>query len=141
MAARVKAGADVAEIWAEYRATNGRSLRDQLVLHYAALVKYVAGRVAVGLPASVDRADLVSAGIVGLLEAIERFDPERGPTFEGYALGRIRGAILDELRAADWVPRSVRAKARAIESAYQDLEARLKRVPTDDELAAADRSR
>jgi RNA polymerase sigma factor for flagellar operon FliA len=137
MAAHVKAGAEVAEIWAEYRATNGRALRDQLVLHYAALVKYVAGRIAVGLPASVDRADLVSAGIVGLLEAIERFDPERGPTFEGYALGRIRGAILDELRAADWVPRSVRAKARAIEAAYQDLEARLKRAPTDDELAAA----
>ena len=100
-------------------------------------MKYVAGRIAVGLPASVDRADLVSAGIVGLLEAIERFDPERGPTFEAYAIGRIRGAILDELRAADWVPRSVRAKARAIEAAYQELEARLQRVPTDDELAAA----
>jgi RNA polymerase sigma factor for flagellar operon FliA len=137
MAARAKAGADVADIWAEYRATGGRALRDQLVLHYAALVKYVAGRIAVGLPASVDRADLVSAGIVGLLEAIERFEPERGTTFEGYAVGRIRGAILDELRAADWVPRSVRAKARAIESAYQELEARLGRVPTDEELAAA----
>jgi RNA polymerase sigma factor for flagellar operon FliA len=137
MGVRVSAKHDVAEIWETYRATQRRELRDQLVLHYAALVKYVAGRIAVGLPANVDRADLVSAGIVGLLEAIERFDPDRGSTFEGYALGRIRGAILDELRAADWVPRSVRAKARAIETAYQDLEARLRRAPTDDELADA----
>ncbi len=136
MAAHVRVDTDLAEVWASYRATHARSLRDQLVLHYTTLVKQVANRVAVGLPTSVDRADLVSAGIVGLLEAIERFDPQRGAPFEGYAVSRIRGSILDELRAADWVPRSLRAKARSIESAYQDLEARLRREPTDDELAA-----
>jgi len=137
MAANVTPGTDISHIWDEYRMGGGRALRDQLVLHYAPLVKYVASRVAVGLPSNVDRADLVSAGIVGLLEAIERFDRARGAPFEGYAIGRIRGAILDELRAADWVPRSVRAKARALETAYQELEARLQRVPSDDELAAA----
>jgi RNA polymerase sigma factor for flagellar operon FliA len=124
-------------VWTAYRSTGGRALRDQLVLHYTPLVKQVAARVAVGLPSSVDRADLVSAGIVGLLEAIERFDANRGAPFESYAMARIRGAIVDELRAADWVPRSVRAKARAIEAAYQEVEARLHRVPTDEELAAA----
>ena len=129
--------ADVSEVWAAYLSTGGRALREQLVLHYARLVKQVAARVAMGLPASVDRADLVSAGTVGLLEAIERFDAGRGTPFESYAMARIRGAIVDELRAADWVPRSVRAKARAIETAYQELEGRLHRVPTDEELAAA----
>ena len=128
---------DVVDVWTAYRSTGGRALRDQLVLHYTPLVKQVAARVAVGLPSSVDRADLVSAGIVGLLEAIERFDANRGAPFESYAMARIRGAIVDELRAADWVPRSVRAKARAIEAAYQEVEARLHRVPTDEELAAA----
>ncbi len=107
------------------------------MLHYAPLVKFVASRVAVGLPTRVDRADLVSAGIVGLLEAIERFDTNRGSSFESYAVGRIRGAILDELRVADWVPRSVRAKARALEAAYQELEARSHRAPSDEELARA----
>jgi RNA polymerase sigma factor for flagellar operon FliA len=136
MTSRAGPGSDIAEVWAAYAETRGRSLRDQLVLHYTPLVKHVAGRVAVGLPSSVDRADLVSAGILGLLEAIERFDLDRGIPFEGYATSRIRGAILDELRAADWVPRSVRAKARAVEAAYQEVEARLHRVPTDDELAS-----
>jgi RNA polymerase sigma factor for flagellar operon FliA len=128
---------DVDRMWAAYRATGDRSLRDQLVLSYSSLVKQVASRVAMGLPSSVDRSDLVSAGTVGLLEAIERFDLDRGVSFESYAVGRIRGAIVDELRAADWVPRSVRAKARAVEAAYQELEARLHRVPTDAELARA----
>ena len=129
--------ADLSEVWAAYQATRGRALREQLVLHYTPLVKHVAARVAVGLPSSVDRADLVSAGTLGLLEAIERFDAGRGAPFESYAMARIRGAIVDELRAADWVPRSVRAKARAIEAAYQEVEGRLHRVPTDEELAAA----
>jgi RNA polymerase sigma factor for flagellar operon FliA len=125
MVATVSSTNDVAQMWTVYRATRDRSLRDQLVLSYASLVKHVAGRVAVGLPPSVDRADLVSAGTVGLLEAIERYDPARGVPFESYAIGRIRGAIVDELRAADWVPRSVRAKARAVEAAYQEVEALL----------------
>jgi len=98
-------------------------------------VKYVAGRVAVGLPQNVEQADLVSYGIFGLIDAIEKFDPARGFKFETYAISRIRGAILDELRSMDWVPRSVRAKGRAVERAFSKLEAELKRSPTDAELA------
>ena len=99
-------------------------------------MKYVAGRVAVGLPQSVDQSDLVSYGIFGLIDAIEKFDLDRGYKFETYAIARIKGAILDELRSIDWVPRSVRAKARSLEKAYAKLEATLHRTPTDDELAA-----
>ena len=137
MVTTVSGTSDVAKMWAAYRETGDRNVRDQLVLSYSSLVKQVASRVAMGLPSSVDRSDLVSAGTVGLLEAIERFEPERGVPFKSYAISRIRGAIVDELRAADWVPRSVRAKARAVEAAYQELEARLHRVPTDAELARA----
>jgi RNA polymerase sigma factor (sigma-70 family) len=93
--------------------------------HYSPL-EFVAGRVAVGLPQNVELADLVSYGIFGLFDAVEKFDPERGYKFETYAIARIKGAILDELRSIDWVPRSVRAKARALEKAYAKLE-RLKR--------------
>jgi RNA polymerase sigma factor for flagellar operon FliA len=128
---------DLGAVWACYKDTGERALRDQLILHYSPLVKYVAARVAVGLPQRVDPADLVSYGIFGLIDAIDRFDPERGLAFETYGITRIKGAIIDELRALDWVPRSVRAKARSLETAYRDLEARLGRVPTDTELAAA----
>src|SRR5690606_38554559 len=107
-----------------------------LLLHYSPLVKYVAGRVAVGLPQNVEHADLVSYGIFGLIDAVEKFDPERGYKFETYAIARIKGAILDELRSIDWVPRSVRAKARALEKAYAKLEGQLHRTPTDEEVAA-----
>jgi RNA polymerase sigma factor FliA len=98
-------------------------------------VKYVAGRVAVGLPQNVDQADLVSYGIFGLIDAIDKFDLQRGYKFETYAIARIKGAILDELRSIDWVPRSVRAKARALEKAYAKLEGSLHRTPNDAELA------
>ena len=104
-------------------------------MHYSPLVKYVAGRVATGLPQSVDQADLVSYGIFGLIDAIEKFDLGRGFKFETYAIARIKGNILDELRSIDWVPRSVRAKARALEKAYSTLESKLHRTPTDTELA------
>ncbi len=111
--------------------TPARADRDQLILHYSPLVKYVAGRVAVGLPQNVEQSDLVSYGIFGLIDAIDKFDPERGFKFETYAITRIKGAILDELRSIDWVPRSVRAKARALERAYAKLEAELhRRRPT-----------
>ena len=100
-------------------------------------MKFVAGRVGAGLPSSVDPADLVSYGIFGLIDAIEKFQLDRGVQFETYAAPRIRGAILDELRSIDWVPRSLRAKARTIERAETDLEGRLGRTPTDDELAEA----
>ena len=106
-----------------------QAVREQLILHYSPLVKYVAGRVAVGLPQNVEQSDLVSYGIFGLIDAIEKFDPARGYKFETYAIARIKGAILDELRSIDWVPRSVRAKARALEKAYAKLESQLHRTP------------
>lgn len=129
------AGGQVDALWVRYKANGTRSDRDQLILNYSPLVKYVAGRVAVGLPQNVEQSDLVSYGIFGLIDAIEKFDPERGYKFETYAIARIRGAIIDELRAIDWVPRSVRAKARALENAYAKLESNLRRTPTDEELA------
>ena len=106
-----------------------------LILHYAPLVKYVAGRVSVGLPPNIEQADLVSYGIFGLIDAIEKYDLERGIKFETYAISRIKGAIIDELRAIDWIPRSVRFKAREVEKAYVALENRLHRSPTDAEVA------
>jgi RNA polymerase sigma factor for flagellar operon FliA len=123
------------ELWARFKADGEREIRDRLILQYAPLVKYVAGRVAVGLPQSVDQADLVSYGIFGLIDAIEKFDLDRGYKFETYAISRIKGAILDELRSIDWVPRSVRAKARNLERAFQRLEAEHHRSPSDEELA------
>jgi RNA polymerase sigma factor for flagellar operon FliA len=103
---------------------------------YSPLVKYVAGRMSSGLPAHVEEADLISYGLGGLISAIERFDTSREIKFETYAITRIRGAIIDELRNLDWVPRSVRARAREIERANMKLEARLQRAPTDEEMAA-----
>ncbi|CAN5710522.1 RNA polymerase sigma factor WhiG [soil metagenome] len=131
-----ESSADVDRLWAAHKAQSTRASRDRLILHYSPLVKYVAGRVAVGLPQNVEQADLVSYGIFGLIDAIDKFDPARGFKFETYAIARIKGAILDELRSMDWVPRSVRAKARALEKAYAKLEATLHRTPTERELAA-----
>jgi RNA polymerase sigma factor for flagellar operon FliA len=125
----------VEELWASYSGRPDRETRDRLILHYSPLVKYVAGRVLSRLPGAVDQSDLVSYGILGLIDAIEKFDLGRGVKFETYAVPRIRGAILDELRSIDWVPRSVRAKARAADQAYSKLEHTLQRSPTDDELA------
>jgi RNA polymerase sigma factor FliA len=124
-----------AELWRAYREVGTRQARDRLIVHYSPLVKYVAGRVGVGLPDNVEQSDLVSYGIFGLIDAIEKFDPGRGFKFETYAVGRIKGAILDELRSIDWVPRSVRAKGRAVERAFSNLEARLGRSPSETELA------
>ena len=129
-------GAELERLWADYKASAKAELRDRLILHYSPLVKYVAGRVGVGLPQNVEQADLVSNGIFGLMDAIEKFEPERGYKFETYAMSRIKGAILDGLRSIDWVPRSVRMKARAIEQAYTKLESAQRRSPTDAELAA-----
>ena len=130
------AGHGIDALWAEYKKTGVKALRDQLIVHYAPVVKYVAGRVSVGLPRHVDEADLASYGIIGLIDAIERFEPARNIKFETYAVPRIKGAIIDELRSIDWVPRSVRAKARAVEQSYSKLEASLHRTPTDEEVAA-----
>jgi RNA polymerase sigma factor for flagellar operon FliA len=122
-------------LWREYRAKQDPALRDRLIVTYAPLVKYVAGRLGSGLPAHVDDEDLVSYGLLGLIGAIERYDPDRDVKFETYAIARIRGAIIDELRALDWVPRSVRSRARDIERAIAELEGKLGRVPTDEEIA------
>jgi RNA polymerase sigma factor FliA len=123
-------------LWAEFKETASLEARERLILHYAPLVKYVASRVATGLPASVEQADLVSYGMFGLIDALEKFEPARGNKFETYAIPRIKGAIIDELRAMDWVPRSVRFKAREIEKAYSDLESMMKRAPSEKEVAA-----
>ena len=131
----VATGADTQSLWLEFARTKDKGLRDRLILTYAPLVKYVAGRLGSGLPAHVDESDLVSYGLLGLISAIERYDPERDIKFETYAMARIKGAIIDELRALDWVPRSVRSRAREIERAITELESRLGRAPTDEEIA------
>jgi len=125
----------VAALWSEYQSDPSTDARERLILHYSPLVKFVAGRVAAGLPQSIEQSDLVSYGIFGLIDAIDKFDPERGFKFETYAISRIKGAIIDELRSIDWVPRSIRSKARAIERAYSKLENELKRSPDDAEMA------
>ncbi|MEV7780467.1 RNA polymerase sigma factor WhiG [Kitasatospora sp. NPDC088351] len=123
-------------LWRSYKGTGDQRLREQLILHYSPLVKYVAGRVGVGLPSNVEQADFVSSGVFGLIDAIEKFDIDRAIKFETYAISRIRGAIIDELRALDWIPRSVRQKAKAVERTYATLEARLRRTPHEPEVAA-----
>jgi RNA polymerase sigma factor for flagellar operon FliA len=128
-------GEDTQTLWLELRRSGDRAIRDRLILTYAPLVKYVAGRLGSGLPAHVDESDLVSYGLLGLIGAIERYDPERDIKFETYAIARIKGAIIDELRALDWVPRSVRSRAREIERAIAELEAKLGRAPNDEEIA------
>jgi len=127
---------DLALLWQRFIDDGDPDARERLILQYAPLVKYVAGRVSVGLPPHVEVADLTSYGMFGLIDAIERYDPHRGVRFESYAIQRIRGAILDELRSLDWIPRSVRTKARQVEEALQALEHRLGRSPAEEELAA-----
>ena len=122
-------------LWSEFKETADQGLREKLILHYSPLVKYVAGRVGVGLPPNIEQADLVSYGIFGLIDAIEKFDIERAIKFETYAISRIKGAIIDELRSIDWIPRSVRYKAREVEKAYASLEAKLHRSPSEAEVA------
>ena len=128
-------GGDTQTLWQEYRATRDRGVRDRLILTYAPLVKFVAGRLGSSLPSHVDEQDLVSYGLLGLIGAIERYDPDREIKFETYAILRIKGAIIDELRSLDWVPRSVRSRAREIERAIVELERTLMRAPTDEEIA------
>ncbi len=126
---------ELKDLWRRYKTAGDERARERLVVAYSPLVKYVAGRMGSGLPGHVEEADLISYGLTGLISAIERFDLGREIKFETYAITRIRGAIIDELRSLDWVPRSVRAKARDIERANQKLEARLQRAPTDEEMA------
>src|SRR5438270_12022801 len=126
---------ELQDLWRRYKASGDDRARERLVVAYSPLVKYVAGRMSSGLPAHVEESDLISYGLGGLISAIERFDLSREIKFETYAITRIRGAIIDELRTLDWVPRSVRARAREFERANMKLEARFQRAPTDDEMA------
>lgn len=125
-----------ARLWANYHASRDMELRNRLVVQYSPLVKFVAGRVRSGLPSTVDQADLISDGVFGLIDAIERFEPERGLQFQTFAVPRIRGAIIDGLRSMDWVPRSVRSKVRDVTAAQAALEARMGRAADDEEVAA-----
>lgn len=122
-------------LWMKYKLQNDETARTHLIEHYAPLVKYVAGRVAVNLPKNVDEGDLVGYGSLGLLDAVQRFDPSRGVKFETYAIARIRGSMIDGLRSMDWVPVSVRQRNRALESTVRALENRLGRSATDAEIA------
>ncbi len=128
---------ELKDLWRRYKSSGDERARERLVVAYSPLVKYVSGRMASGLPAHVDEADLISYGLVGLISAISRFELEREIKFETYAITRIKGAIIDELRSLDWVPRSVRARARAIERANAKLEHKLQRAPTDEEMSDA----
>src|SRR6476659_7956520 len=130
----VSPGFRLRELWRRH-GEGDEAVRENLVLHYSPLVKVVAGRVGSGLPPHVEQGDLVSYGSTGLLEAVDRYDPERGVKFKTFAVMRIRGAMIDALRRLDWVPRKVRQNAREIERVEADLGARLGRVPTETELA------
>ena len=126
---------DELELWKDYKRTKNSEIRDRMVKQYAPLVKYVAGKVAIGMPQNVEFDDLVGYGVFGLFDAIEKFDPEKHIKFKTYAVTRIRGAIFDELRSIDWVPRSVRQKSREIEEAIRTLEATLGRSASDAEIS------
>ena len=125
------------ELWQRYRKTKDPAIRETFIKQYAPLVKYVAGKVAIGMPHNVEFDDLVGYGVFGLMDAIDKYDPEKNVKFKTYAVTRIRGAIFDELRQIDWVPRSVRQKTREIESVISSLEAQLGRTASDQEVAGA----
>src|SRR5690625_6942916 len=125
----------IRHLWVEYKRTGDRKSRDELIIEYSPLVRQVAARVGAGLPSQVEHADLISYGVFGLIDAIDKYDPESPVKLETSAISRIRGAIIDELRSLDWTPRSIRSRAREIERAYASLEAKLHRTPTDAEMA------
>ncbi|UTC62912.1 RNA polymerase sigma factor WhiG [Treponema sp. OMZ 788] len=125
------------ELWEKYKKTSDPKIREYFILKYAPLVKYVAGKVGIGMPTNVEFDDLVGYGVFGLLDAIEKYDLDKNVKFNTYAVNRIRGAIFDELRSIDWVPRSVRQKSREIEETIADLEARLGRSASNEEIASA----
>ncbi len=134
METNVKA-VELKELWRLCKEEGDERARERLVVAYSPLVKYVAGRMAAGLPSHVEEGDLISYGLIGLIGAIERYDLDREIKFETFAVSRIKGAIIDELRSLDWVPRSVRAKARDVERAHTALENELQRSPSEEEMA------
>jgi RNA polymerase sigma factor for flagellar operon FliA len=125
------------ELWVSYKKKRDPRIRESFIKQYAPLVKYVAGKVAANMPQSVEFDDLVGFGVFGLIDAIDKFDPEKNVKFKTYAVTRIRGAIFDELRSIDWVPRSVRQKSREIEEAIVNIEAKLGRPASDSEIAGS----
>lgn len=127
---------DAAALWGQYAVDRDLRTREALIEQYAPLVKYVVDRLRLALSATLDRDDLLGYGAIGLIEAVDRFDPRRGVKFETYAIPRIRGAIIDAVRALDIVPRSARQRARAIEHAYRELFERDGRMPADEAVAA-----
>jgi RNA polymerase sigma factor for flagellar operon FliA len=126
---------EVDRLWAAFQESESATVRDKLIQNYLYLVRYVAGKMAMSVPPSVEIDDLVSAGVVGLMDAVGKYDPGRDTKFETYAVARIRGAIVDDLRSLDWVPRSVRRKARMVEEAYSRLENELGRAADDEEIS------
>lgn len=129
--------AELSKLWESFKTTGNTQAREELILEYSSLIKYVAGRLAMGMPANVEYDDLVSFGVFGLMDALDKYDLSRGIKFETYALARIRGAIIDGLRSLDWVPRSVRQKARELERTMQQLDSQLGRPASESEIAAA----
>lgn len=128
---------DLKDVWTEYRETGDREVRERIIIGGLPLVKYVVGKVAHAAPANCDREDLIQCGVFGLIDAIERYDPTRDVKFETYAILRIRGAVIDEMRSRDWVPRSKRKTAREVEAVTCELETQNGEVPTIDDLAKA----
>src|SRR5690348_5851026 len=128
---------EIQETWRRYKINKDGRARDQLIQHFAYLVKITAGRVISNLPPSLERDDLVSAGVIGLIKAVDQFDTTRQVKFETYAIALIRGAILESLREDDWVPRSIRERMKNLDRTYMALEVSLGRPATEDEVAAA----
>lgn len=128
---------ELERLWKEYKKKGKESARQKLIVYYSPLAKYIAGRIASNLPKTIDIQDLIQSGIIGLIDAIEKFDPDRDIKFETYALARIKGAIIDSLRSLDWLPRTLRFKVKEIDRVCAELEAKLKRPPTEEEIAAA----
>lgn len=130
-------GSELASLWSQWAQQRELEARNRLLVHYSPLVRYVVARIASGMPPHIDFADLVSTGVFGLIDALDKYASDRGVPFEAYAMMRIRGAVLDDLRAQDWVPRSARDRQRQVDLARQTLYGELGRLPTTEELSSA----
>ncbi len=128
--------AAISDVWTQFVATRDPALRDELIREYAPLVRFVVGRLGIPPSCLLDAEDLLSCGTIGLIHAIDRYDPERGSRFESFATVRIRGAVIDHLRSLNWLPRTAMARVRQIEYAIANLEQRLGRPPKEDEITA-----
>ncbi|GAB4346999.1 MAG: RNA polymerase sigma factor WhiG [Candidatus Abyssubacteria bacterium] len=127
---------DISRLWTEYKTGEIPEAKNEIIVHYLSLVRIIAGRMALTSPPHIEEDDLIGWGVLGLMDAVQKFDPQQKASFETYASSRIRGAIIDQIRSLDWAPRSLRQKARRMTQAVSDLKDRLGRLPTDAELAA-----